>query len=80
MSEVYNVPDSPYYLARWIWQHYVGIPAADEPPYDKEFTRLLDRIKALGHLCECGHNHGISIHRYCEDIECHCDEFKEHKP
>src|ERR1700732_2204472 len=56
------VPDSPEYLARWIWQNYVGIPGADLPPYDAEFTRLLDRIKNLGKLCECGHNHGISIH------------------
>jgi len=70
------VPDSPEYLARWIWQNYVGIPGADLPPYDAEFTRLLDRIKNLGKLCECGHNHGISIHRYCADTECKCDEFR----
>lgn len=45
--DIYNVPDTPESLTRWIWQHYVGIPAADQPPYDKEFTRLFDRIESL---------------------------------
>jgi len=45
--EVYNVPDTPEYLTHWIWQHYVGIPGADLPPYDAEFTRMEDRIKRL---------------------------------
>lgn len=46
-EEVSSVPDTPEYLTRWIWQHYVGIPGADQEPYDKEFLRLEERIKRL---------------------------------
>jgi len=41
----YKVPDTPDYLATWVWQHYVGIPLTES--HDAEFTRLFDRIEAL---------------------------------
>jgi hypothetical protein len=44
-NEVYSVPDTPETLAKWIWFHYVGIPLTE--PYDKEYTRLFNRIEAL---------------------------------
>ncbi len=42
-KEVYNVPDTPETLARWVWCNFVGITE----PYDKEYVRLFDRIEAL---------------------------------
>ena len=44
-TEPYKVPDTSETLARWIWQHYVGIPITE--PYDKEYVRLFDRVEAL---------------------------------
>ena len=44
-TPLHNVPDNSETLARWIWCHYVGIPITE--PYDKEYTRLFDRIEAL---------------------------------
>lgn len=41
----YDVPDTPETLTKWIWFHYVGIPLTE--PYDKEYTRLFDRIFSL---------------------------------
>jgi hypothetical protein len=44
-KEIYNVPDTPEYLANWIWEHYVGIIRTE--PYDAEYTRLLERVQRL---------------------------------
>jgi len=38
---------TPEGLTRWIWQHFVGIPGADLPPYDAEFNLLLENIRKL---------------------------------